>query len=247
MAESRLKIASLGGQRREAHEFLRGGIAWGYINHKRVVQLLTPEILNSVPTGLLQSCIDRGIVDSNGIIIKPKTVRVGEHFTQNSIYDWFPYGDDHALHALYSLFVDGIAKRLGAIHIEEAAWRKSFVRNCVAAGDPVFFVRGQYFRKETETAENAHVHVLARKGDLHVEYFIDTRDMFGTTSMTVSFSGHETAASLLLVKSIKQEEKLCTLHCTPIALGIGFHVREPTLDFAQTEQPDQPITSVSRP
>jgi hypothetical protein len=214
---------------------LRGGIAWGYINHKRVVQLLTPKILHSVPAELLRRCVDRGIVDSNGIIIKPEAVRVGEHFTSNSIYDWFPYGDDHALHSLYSLFVDEIARSLGAIHLEEMAWRKSFVRNCITAGDSVFFVRGQYFRKETETAENAHVHVLARKGDLRVEYFIDTRDMFGTTSMTVSFSGHETAASLLLVKSIKYEANVCTLHCTPIALGIGFHVREPAPSFASAD------------
>lgn len=200
VAIERQRIATEAGQKSEAHEFFRVGIAWGYINHRRVSQMLTADILSAVLPSLLRSCVARGVVDENGIIIKPPSVRIAESYTGNSIYDWFPYGDDHALHALYSAFVDEIGSRLTPLHLEDDGWRKSFVKQMVKPGTAIFFVRGQYFKHENTSPENVQVHVLARKGGLHVEYYVDTMNMFGTTSMSVSFSGHKTAASLLIVK-----------------------------------------------
>ena len=53
---------------------------------------------------------------------------------------------------------------------------------------------------------------------MKLAFEIDTRDMYGTTSMTVSFFGRQTCAAFLLVKSVKQVSGKLLLDCTPIAL-----------------------------
>src|SRR5256885_10341960 len=47
--------------------------------------------------------------------------------------------------------------------------------------------------------------------------------MFGTTSMTVSFSGRKVAAAFVQVKSITDSRASLVLDCTPVALGVGFN------------------------
>lgn len=55
-----------------------------------------------------------------------------------------------------------------------------------------------------------------------IEFYVDTRDMFGTTSMTESFSGRQTCAALLHVKSVNEADGKLVLACTPIAMGVSF-------------------------
>jgi len=85
------------------------------------------------------------------------------------------------------------------------------------------FIQGAFnFRSVSETPTNDHRRVhLAQRG-ISIEFFIDSRDMFGTTSMTVSFSGRQTCSAFLQVKSLDEAAGLM-LRCTPIALGVAFN------------------------
>jgi len=213
---------SVTAQRAAQHAFMRLGVQWGYINHARVAALLTPQIRTIVSRDLTARCVARGLVDTNGIIIPPDEIPPPRGYVSSTIYDWFKYGDDHALHALYSSYVDAIASQVDPVHLSDENWSRRAIANLVPEGSFIYINRGQYFRKVREARDNAHVAVVAFRRHIRIEYFLETRDMFGTTSITGSFAGHQRVAALLLVKTIAREGGNLVLRCTPIALGIGF-------------------------
>jgi hypothetical protein len=113
------------------------------------------------------------------------------------------------------------------IHIDEKHWTKTFIKNTVKAGSFVFINRAQYFKKRHHSAQNAEIAVCTFKRGISFEYQVNTQNMYGTTSITTSFAGHKNCASLLQVKSIEILKNKQVLHCTPIALGTGFHMKTP--------------------
>jgi len=220
---TRNQIASLEGQLKMADSWTSMGITWGYINHRRVTQLLNSEILQNVDQDILRRCQSRHIVDQSGILIQPQGWVPSESYLSNTVYDWFPFGDDHALHKLYSDFVDEIAKKVNPIHLDKSSWTKNFIGNCLREGQFIFITKAQYFKIVSEDIDNAHLRVKTTLRKITIKYYIDSMNMFGTTSITISFSGHKVCSSLLLIKSIDRESENWILHCTPIALGVGFN------------------------
>jgi hypothetical protein len=205
------------------HELASMGVTWGYINHRRVGQLARPDLLSQKEKSYFEYCRAIGIVDQKGILVKPRAVPLSTDYIGNSIYDWYVHGDDLRLHLLYAAFVDQISRTIQPIHLEREGWTKVRIQELVGPGDFIFLDRGFYFRSVRETRQNQHrrVHTFQRK--ISVEFYVDTIDMFGTTSMTVSFSGHNHCAALLQLKSMGKNKKgWLVLHCTPIALGVGF-------------------------
>ena len=220
--QNRNMIATLEGQLKEADSWSGMGILWGYINHRRVSQLLNPEILKCADQNLLGRCQSHNVVDQSGILLQPKGWVPEGNYIGNTVYDWFPHGDDHALHKLYSDFVDKITQRVIPIHLEKFSWTKSYIGNCLHEGQFIFFTKAQYFKQVSEDTENAHLRVKTTLRKITIEYYIDTMNMFGVTSIAVSFTGHKVCSSLLQVKSIEKDSDDWTIHCTPIALGVGF-------------------------
>lgn len=201
------------------------GITWGYINHSRVGQLARPDLLNSNDIKYFEYCKTRGIIDQNGILIKPSNVPSSNGYIRNTVYDWYEHGDDQRLHRIYSAFVDQISRIVQPIHLETENWTKAQILDLIDPGNFIFLDHAFYFKNVEETRENQHrrVHVTRRKTS--IEFYVDTIDMFGTTSMTVSFSGYKHCAALLQLKSFgkKRNDGQLVLHCTPIALGVGFN------------------------
>jgi hypothetical protein len=220
--EHREKIASAAAQREAAHPFLSVGVTWGYINHGRVAQLINREILGMVDGAILNRCLRRHLVDERGILIKPDNWKPCDLYLKNTIYDWFNHGDALAVHILYSELVDILARRLQPIHMTDETWTRTFIRSCLEDGSFLFFRRAHYFVVENQDNENAHIRVYTFKKRIRVEYFVDSRNMFGNTSITVSFRGHRSCAAFIQVKSIERTDKDLVLLCTPIALGVGF-------------------------
>lgn len=220
--ENRNQTASLEGQLQQADEWSSFGMAWGYINHPRVAQLLDSEILKGVDQGPLQRCQSRSIVDQNGFLLKPADLEPARNYMGNTVYDWFPFGDDQVLHKLYSDFVDQIAKRITPIHLDKSSWTKKFIENCLQEGQFIFFTKAQFFKRVSEDTEKAHIRVKTTQKKITIEYYVDTINMFGNTSIAVSFSGHKSCSSLVQIKSINKTSENWILHCTPIALGVGF-------------------------
>jgi hypothetical protein len=218
----REKKATLTGQREGLQEVLSLGMTWGYINHRRVIQLVDDKILKEVDQRVFDRCKTNKIVDDRGIIVKPPNRIPAGNYIRNTVYDWFDYGDDQALHVLYSDFVDKISRKVNPTHMTELNWRPSYIRQCLQPGNFLFFVKDQYFKRAREGRDNCEVRCLARKNKVFVEYVVNTQDMFGTSSIMVSFSGHRSAAALLQLKSIERAVNAWTLLCTPIALGVGF-------------------------
>lgn len=221
---ARAIAATLEGQTNKASdEWSSSGIAWGYINHKRVAQMSSPIDLSIKGKRLLQICQSKGIVDEDAIIIKPSNRSLSDTFIKNGVYNWFEYGDDQRLHALYSELVDQIGCNSQIVHLEAETWTKARIRSLVEPGKIIFYKKGIYFKSVNNTQANDHRRCQTFKNKVYIEFFVDTIDMFGTTSMTVSYQGHQTCAALLFVKSLSENQNgQLELSCTPIALGTGF-------------------------
>lgn len=222
--DSRILAATLEGQTQTAeNEWLSSGVSWGYINHGRVAQMSHLEKLSSKGQRLLDYCRYKNMVDEDAIIIMPSSMSTSSSSSKNSVYDWFDFGDDQRLHALYSEMVDQVGRNTNVIHIEPSAWTKARIKSLVKSGSIIFLNKGMYFKSINETKENDHRRCQTFKNRVHVEFYVDTIDMYGATSMSVSFQGHQSCAALLLVKSMAEnEDGDLLLNCTPLALGIGF-------------------------
>lgn len=129
VTKRRRKIASASAQRALADELISAGVSWAYINHKRVAQLINKNLLAQVDPSILNRCVSRNLVDERGIIIKPSDWEPNSNYLRNTIYDWFDYGDDQALHLLYSELTDRIAEKFEPIHLDKANWTKTFIKN----------------------------------------------------------------------------------------------------------------------
>ncbi len=200
------------------------GLTWGYINHRRVGQLAKPDLLSVADKQYFEYCKTRGIIDSKGILIKPVNTPASSNYIRNSVYDWYDHGDDQRLHLVYSAFVDQISRMVQPIHLETENWTKADILELINPGDCIFLDRAFFFKNLEETKENQHRRVRTSRQNISVEFYVDTMDMFGTTSMTVSFSGHKNCAALLQLKSFEEtEDGAFFLHCSPIALGVGFN------------------------
>lgn len=198
--------------------------AWGYINHKRVAQIANPEKLTPDEREYFEYCRARGIIDKKGILIKPPNATSSDTYIQNTVYDWYEHGDDQRLHRVYSAFVDQISRVYQPVHLNTKRLAKTLVLELVKPGVFIFLDKSFYFKSINETSQNQHRKGYTAQGKIRIEFFIDTMDMFGTTSITISFSGRKSCAALLQLKSIEENnDKVLILHCTPIALGVGFN------------------------
>lgn len=218
-------VATVSGQEilSAGNNFFSAGIAWGYINHKRVIQMINPSDLTTGGGDNFDLCVKRGLVDQNAILIKPKDTIAASKYVSSTVYDWFDFGDDHRVHLLYTNLVDHLTKKRGFICLEPESWTKARIKDLVSQGVLIFVNRAFYFKSVSETKENQHRHCKTFKRKISIEFFVDTKDMFGTTSITCSFSGHKNCAALIQLKSIEEKsDGSLILHCTPIALGIGF-------------------------
>jgi hypothetical protein len=107
-------------------------------------------------------------------------------------------------------------------------WTKSAIREIAKPGMLLFLNKALYFKGVSTTKTNEHRRCRTFKRNIEIEFFIDTQDMFGVTSISVSFSGHKSCASLVQLKSIEDmSDGKLVLHCTPIALGVGFNDFQP--------------------
>jgi hypothetical protein len=218
--EKRSQTASAAHQR-EIHEFPIG-VTWGYINHKRVIQLASRKMLEEVDPDILQRCLQRSLVDQRGVLLQPVNWRPRSNYLRNTIYDWFPDGDNQAVHTLYAELTDLLARKFQPIHLTDENWTRTFIRHCIRDGSFIFVQKAHYFKVERQDTENAHIRAYTFKKHIRIEYFIDSKDMFGTTSISVSFSGHKSCSAFLQVKSFERNGKDLIMYCTPIALGVGF-------------------------
>lgn len=224
--ENRRLVSTLSGQLSiSSNDPLSIGITWGYINHRRVAQLAKQELLSPDQKRFFDYCRSRNIIDDTGILIKPNNVQLSTSYARNSIYDWYEHGDDQRLHRVYTDFVDQISINYEPIHIEGKLTKTQIVE-LLSPGNFIFLERPFYFKCIEETRENQHRKVHTNFGKIEIVFFVDTVNMFGTTSITVSFWGYKNCSALLQVKSFSTSDggKLI-LDCTPIALGVGFKKR----------------------
>lgn len=231
VSKRRLAVATNGAQRRAAGEFLGIGVTWGYINHRRVADLLTEKIFADVNKVNIKICKTRGLIDQNGILIPTKSISADANYIQASIYDRFEFGDDHRIHNLYSNYVDCISRAARPIHITAESWKKTWFRQFVSPGDFLFVNKAHYFKTVQEMPQNKISLAYTFKRKIRIEFLIETKNMFGTSSMTVSFSGHKNCAALVLVKSLEKRGTDLVIHCTPIALGVGYWPLQVLSDF----------------
>ncbi len=195
---------------------------WGYINHARLIQSTPKDFITRSNPNLFHRLVFSGVIDGNGILIKPENFRPADSYVRNTVYDYYDYEQRIALHVFYSDLVDFFVLNNKILYMNEDYWNRTFVKQMISPGTYIFINKAQYFKKSHEDQMNTEIDVRTFKNKLEVQYQVNTRNMFGTTSITSSFSGHKTCASLLQVKSIEDLGEVRILHCTPFALGVGF-------------------------
>lgn len=230
VANKRALVATTFGQKALQGEdsFLSVGIAWGYINHKRITQIANPNRLTSEAKRNFDYCKARGLLDQSGVVIRPTGLVPAKSVVHGTIYDWFEYGDDQRVHLAYTALVDQVAANHKVLHLEAPMWTKSAIREMAQPGTLLYLNKALYFKSVSTTKTNEHRRCRTFKRNIEMEFFVDTQDMFGVTSISVSFSGHKSCASLVQLKSIEEtNDGKLVLHCTPIALGVGFNEFQP--------------------
>jgi len=225
--ERRGDLATLQGQLAQAENgFLRVGVTWGYINHRRVSQLLHADILGEITPAIRSRLMASGVIDENGILIRPDEYALGHSHFQNTIYDWYNYADSHALHRFYAEAVDAISRRSSLVFLDRNSWTKGFFKQFLKPGALVFYEKAHHFKEVYCDQENAHIEVRTFKRNVEIQFGLDTRDMFGTTSISTSFKGHSVCSALLVVKSLAENaDRKLVVSASPIALGVGFDTR----------------------
>lgn len=199
------------------------GITWGYINHKRVAQMSDPSRLDVDTKQYFEYCVSKRLLDQNAIVIKPQNTVTPTSPTNATVYDWYEFGDDQRVHKVYSDLVDQISGGNSVFHLDNDSWAKTSIKELIKPGQIIFTNRAFYFKTIETRNYNEHRRCRTFKRKIEIEFYIDTLDMFGVTSIAVSFSGHKNAAALVQVKSLEEtKEGKLILHCTPIALGVGF-------------------------
>ncbi|MYK15909.1 MAG: HNH endonuclease [Rhodospirillaceae bacterium] len=199
--------ATAEGQETLTNGFLMSGVSWGNINYSRLMQTIGSRLYSLANRELLIRLQQNNVLDSQGLLIKPNNVRVSGSYLNNTIYDWFDYAERSALHIYLSRLVDAFSREVSPLHIYESNWNRNFIKTMLSPGCFLFLNRGQYFKKIREDIENAEVKVQTFRRKIHFRYTINTRNMFGVTSIVSSFSARRTSASLLQVKSIEDEER----------------------------------------
>ena len=223
LTERRALAASVTLQRRKYGDSSFGSFAsWGYINHRRVIELSGSRWRNRVDSKLAKRCLNKGLLDSRGILVRPHDYSPPDSYVRNTVYDWFDFGDDQAVHLLYTELVDALAEKFNPLHLDDLCWTKRFIKNHVKSGQFVFARRATYFRRTMLNNETAQISARTFAKRISIEYGMNTEDMFGTTSITCSFSGHKTCSAFLLVKSINSTDGWLKISCTPVAVGVCF-------------------------
>lgn len=205
------------------NSFFAVGVTWGYINHKRVAQMSDPNRLDVDARQYFEYCVSNGLLDQNAIVIKPQNTTTPTSPTNSTIYDWYEFGDDLRIHKVYSDLVDQISGDNSVFHLDNDLWSKTSIKELIKPGQIIFTNKAFYFKTIDTRNHNEHRRCRTFNRKVEIEFYIDTRDMFGVTSITVSFSSHKNCAALIQVKSIEEtDDGKLILHCTPIALGVGF-------------------------
>jgi hypothetical protein len=217
----RLNAITIDGQRSGRHEFMQVGLMWGYINHSRIANILSPNLLRGIDQGLLQFCMNRGLIDENGIMLVPERRHEPDDIFDGSLYRSYQFGDDLRVHRLYSELVDLIARSSNLIHVDDHSFTKNWVKNFIRPGAFIFVNRGHYFREMSSKRDNEVRLAYTQRRAVKYRYIIETKDMFGNSAIAVTFTGHKRAAAIAIVKSIDASDGL-VVECTPVALGIGF-------------------------
>ena len=227
----REKCATVAGQCESVGErsILAVGITWGYINHARVAQMSDVDQLKGKSRASFDYCVAKGIVDSSGIIIKPTTLGHASGPSKNTVYDWFAFGDDQRLHLLYTGMVDQIAASRTVVHLETESWNPDAIESLVDPGTLIFTRAPFAFKNERVNPESEHRRVRTSRNGVTLEFFADTINMFGDTSIYQSFTGRKTASALVIVKDISQDAGDVVISASPLAMGVGFQASFPTL------------------
>ena len=221
VALKRLKQTTASGHSDEGESFSLNA-TWSYINHARLIQTASKDLVSQVNPTLMFRLKSLGLIDESGLLIKPDNYTPASSYLRNKVYDYYEHTDSIALHMFYSELVDLFVSKIEVIQLDEYSWNRKFIKQMITPGTFIFVSKAQYFKKTYEDTTNAEVGVHTFKRRIEIQYMINTRNMFGMTAVTCSFTGHRSCASLLQVKSIEDVGAKRIIHCTPTALGIGF-------------------------
>jgi hypothetical protein len=196
---------------------------WTYFNHDRLHSFLAKSG-GEYSADELSTLMSHGAVDKFGVI-QPLEVPPDSESTW-TVFDYLPRHLRYPALNLYAMAVDELILRVKPLDIDRV-WTKRELKHFLTPGTFVFSLRG--FRFKEMTRDNVRHNVTrigyAQKAGIRLEFMVNTKDMFGQSSIHNSFSGHRVAAFLGVFKGFSVENNILHAHCTPVAMGMGFLTR----------------------
>jgi hypothetical protein len=192
---------------------------WTYINYERL-----PDMMNACGVNfdkdLLKLLKKRNVVDAYGIPITKK-IKKDTGTGLLTIYDHFSWDDGRRLHSLYRDAVDRIIMSVHPLELG-SIWSKREIKTLVDPGAICYCMRGFYF-KPRERANNEEIRdVYARSKKISIMMSVNTRHMYGNSSLCDAFCAHRIAAVLFLARDLSDVNGDLRIRGTPIAMGMGF-------------------------
>ncbi len=191
---------------------------WTYVNHQWLPEIMRAKHVSFDPErfSLLRA---ENLIDEDGFPIFQTEPRGRVLAT---VYDHFDCADARHLHLMYIDAVDKLILNSNPIELG-AIWKKSEMRSVLNPGALCFCIRGFRFKRigRRENKEENRLAYAQSKG-IRIEFLVNTRHMYGDSSLYLHFTGNSVVAVLMIVRNIVTENGLLLIQATPLAMGTGF-------------------------
>ena len=197
-----------------------GNPLWTYFNHTRIDSFMD-RFGGEWDRPLFRKLRSVRAIDGDGYPLRLS--RTPADSGPRTIYSYLPHEFRHAVHKLQSLAITCLIQAMKPTDLD-TIWCKSLVPALVKPGGFYYLNRAFYFKtldrnKKTGIEERLG---YAQYRNVRLEFRVSTWDMFGNSSVNDSFSGHKTAAALVMAKSVEEQAGKLVIRATPLAMGTGF-------------------------
>lgn len=193
---------------------------WNYFNPSLLLDLARIEQFDPLSLQSFRRAQACALIDDHGIPMSGSAAS-----SPRTIFETHSLTDAYTLHRAFSDLTEWLIRCVPPTELSRM-WSRPKLRNLAATNAIVFMNRGLYFSpsSKTESRDERIAHYARRS--VRIQFQIDAWNVYGSSALTLHFTGHHRVASLLLLRSaevnIINELSILLVNATPIALGTGF-------------------------
>lgn len=188
--------------------------SWCYFNLNRMLSLMSAFNID-YNEHHFNRLSDAGIVNDMGIptSFPPEGI-------MKSVFDYM--GMMHALRCIqmYREVINSIISASNPIELLSTN-RKDELMTLLNPGTLFFIEKAFYFKRNMIGDKWFNILCYTQFRSIKINFLIETKLIFSDSALITSFTGHNTAFALLLVKSINKVDKKLVIEASPISIGTG--------------------------